>query len=99
MLSVLIGHDEDQTAAFANNLAGASEYGPSAALSTERLEGADEFLDRLEIGQAPVNLLTSRWGCPSAHRRVQAVQLPAEGAGVEAPGFYTRAKTWAGRAA
>ena len=79
-------------------LANASEYGLSAALFTSSLAASDEFLRRIEAGQAAVNLPTSGW---DVHQPFGGFKLSGSAfkeQGLEALSFYTRTKTCAVRA-
>jgi aldehyde dehydrogenase (NAD+) len=78
-------------------LANASKYGLSAALFTTSLAASDEFLRRIEAGQAAVNLPTSGW---DVHQPFGGFKLSGSSfkeQGLEALGFYTRTKTCAVR--
>jgi alpha-ketoglutaric semialdehyde dehydrogenase len=79
-------------------LANASEYGLSAALFTKSLASADEFLGRIEVGQAAVNLPTSGWDVHQPFGGFKLSGSPFKEQGLEALGFYTRTKTCAVRA-
>jgi aldehyde dehydrogenase (NAD+) len=79
-------------------LANASEYGLSAALFTSRLAATDEFLGRIEAGQAAVNLPTSGWDVHHPFGGFKLSGSPFKEQGLEALGFYTRTKTCAVRA-
>jgi alpha-ketoglutaric semialdehyde dehydrogenase len=79
-------------------LANASEYGLSASLFTKSLAAADEFLGRIEAGQAAVNLPTSGWDVHQPFGGFKLSGSPFKEQGLEALGFYTRTKTCAVRA-
>ena len=78
-------------------LANASAYGLSAALFTRNLASADEFLRRIETGQAAVNLPTSGWDVHQPFGGYKLSGSPFKEQGLEAVGFYTRTKTCAVR--
>jgi aldehyde dehydrogenase (NAD+) len=80
-------------------LANASEYGLSAALFTKDLSSADQFLRRIETGQAAVNLPTSGWDVHQPFGGYKLSGSPFKEQGLEALGFYTRTKTCAVRSA
>jgi acyl-CoA reductase-like NAD-dependent aldehyde dehydrogenase len=79
-------------------LANASEYGLSAALFTKSLASSDEFLRRIEAGQAAVNLPTSGWDVHQPFGGFKLSGSPFKEQGLDALGFYTRTKTCAVRA-
>ncbi len=79
-------------------LANASDYGLSAALFTKSLAASDEFLRRIEAGQAAVNLPTSGWDVHQPFGGFKLSGSPFKEQGLEALGFYTRTKTCAVRA-
>jgi aldehyde dehydrogenase (NAD+) len=79
-------------------LANASEYGLSAALFTKSLAASDEFLRRIDAGQAAVNLPTSGWDVHQPFGGFKLSGSPFKEQGLEALGFYTRTKTCAVRA-
>jgi aldehyde dehydrogenase (NAD+) len=76
-------------------LANASEYGLSAGLFTRSLAATDEFLRRIEAGQAAVNLPTSGWDVHQPFGGFKLSGSPFKEQGLEALGFYTRTKTCA----
>ncbi len=80
-------------------LANASAYGLSAALFTRDLASTDEFLRRIETGQAAVNLPTSGWDVHQPFGGYKLSGSPFKEQGLEAVGFYTRTKTCAVRSA
>jgi acyl-CoA reductase-like NAD-dependent aldehyde dehydrogenase len=79
-------------------LANASDYGLSAALFTKSLAAADEFLRRIDVGQAAVNLPTSGWDVHQPFGGFKLSGSPFKEQGLEALNFYTRTKTCAVRA-
>jgi aldehyde dehydrogenase (NAD+) len=79
-------------------LANASEYGLSAALFTKSLAASEEFLRRIDAGQAAVNLPTSGWDVHQPFGGFKLSGSPFKEQGLEALSFYTRTKTCAVRA-
>ena len=79
-------------------LANDSDYGLSAALFTTSLASSEEFLRRIEAGQAAVNLPTSGWDVHQPFGGFKLSGSPFKEQGLEALGFYTRTKTCAVRA-
>ncbi|BEP13881.1 aldehyde dehydrogenase family protein [Acidothermaceae bacterium B102] len=78
-------------------LANGSDYGLSAALFTRSLAAADEFLRRIDAGQAAVNLPTSGWDVHQPFGGFKLSGSPFKEQGLEALAFYTRTKTCAVR--
>jgi aldehyde dehydrogenase (NAD+) len=80
-------------------LANASEFGLSAALFTKNLASTDQFLRRIETGQAAVNLPTSGWDVHQPFGGYKLSGSPFKEQGLVALHFYTRTKTCAVRSA
>jgi alpha-ketoglutaric semialdehyde dehydrogenase len=78
--------------------ANASDYGLSAALFTRSLAATEEFLRRIDVGQAAVNLPTSGWDVHQPFGGFKLSGSPFKEQGLDAIGFYTRTKTCAVRA-
>ncbi|MBL7489671.1 aldehyde dehydrogenase [Frankia sp. AgB1.9] len=78
-------------------LANASRYGLSAALFTRSLAACEEFLRRIDAGQAAVNLPTSGWDVHQPFGGYKLSGSPFKEQGHDAIAFYTRTKTCAVR--
>ena len=78
-------------------LANDSEYGLSAALFTNYLRLANEFIDRAEAGQVSVNLPTSGWDVHHPFGGFRESGSPFKEQGSPGLRFYTRIKTSAVR--
>jgi acyl-CoA reductase-like NAD-dependent aldehyde dehydrogenase len=80
------------------NLANDSEYGLAGALFTSSLTASEQFLNRIEAGQAAVNLPTSGWDVHQPFGGFKLSGSPFKEQGLEGLAFYTRTKTCAVRA-
>jgi aldehyde dehydrogenase (NAD+) len=78
-------------------LANDSRYGLSAAVFTNSLRLAQEFLDRAEAGQVSVNLPTSGWDVHHPFGGFRDSGSPFKEQGAPGLRFYTRLKTAAVR--
>jgi aldehyde dehydrogenase (NAD+) len=79
------------------DLANDSRYGLSAALFTDSLRLANEFIDRVEAGQVAVNLPTSGWDVHHPFGGFRDSGSPCKEQGAPGLRFYTRLKTAAVR--
>ena len=74
-----------------------SQYGLSAAVFTNDLRQANEFIDRAEAGQVSVNLPTSGWDVHHPFGGFRESGSPFKEQGAPGLRFYTRIKTAAVR--
>jgi aldehyde dehydrogenase (NAD+) len=94
VLAILAVSSLDEAIVLANE----SNYGLSASLFTTSLASSEEFLRRIEAGQAAVNLPTSGWDVHQPFGGFKLSGSPFKEQGLEVIGFYTRTKTCAVRA-
>jgi aldehyde dehydrogenase (NAD+) len=79
----------DEAIAMAND----TEYGLAAAIFTQELTDAHTFIDRIEVGQAVINLPPSGWDVHQPFGGFKDSGSPFKEHGLDGLTFYTRIKT------